>query len=41
MVLNVAAFALDGPLALFGSGPLTVVNLGTELVVATRGGRPG
>lgn len=41
VVLNVAAFALEGPLALFVSGPLTVVNLGTELVVATRGGRPG
>jgi hypothetical protein len=41
VVANVAAFALDDPLAGVWSGALRVVTLGMELVVAIRGGKPG
>jgi hypothetical protein len=41
VVVKVAALALDDPLAEACSGAFRVVSLGTELVVETRGGRPG
>jgi hypothetical protein len=42
VILKVAALALDGPLeSLCRSWTFIFVNLGTEFVVWTRGGRPG